>query len=116
MRGWLGPTGWSWGLGLRHLRSARLLPRGGDPAGHPDGPEPLPRAAADDRRCCERAPGERVLDLASPKLAAVALAREGVDVTSVDQLPEEIEKWRSIARDEPAARAPRRRRASFAVR
>jgi SAM-dependent methyltransferase len=41
--------------------------------------------------------GDRVLDLASPKLLAVALARRGVDVTSVDQLEREIENWQALA-------------------
>jgi len=45
-------------------------------------------------------PGERVLDLAGPKLLAVALARRGVDVTSVDELPSEIETWRRLAAGE----------------
>ena len=42
-------------------------------------------------------PGDRVLDLASPKLLAVVLAREGVEVVSVDQLESEIEAWRKLA-------------------
>jgi SAM-dependent methyltransferase len=42
-------------------------------------------------------PGEQVLDLASPKLLAAALARDGVDMTSVDQLESEIEAWRKLA-------------------
>src|SRR5438876_635185 len=41
--------------------------------------------------------GERVLDLASPKLLAVALTRAGVDVVSVDALPSEVELWRRLA-------------------
>jgi SAM-dependent methyltransferase len=41
-------------------------------------------------------PGERVLDLASPKLAAVALARAGVEVTSVDAYEAEVETWRRL--------------------
>lgn len=45
--------------------------------------------------------GERVLDLASPKLLAVVLARQGVEVTSVDQLEQEIETWRALAGDLP---------------
>ena len=45
--------------------------------------------------------GQRVLDLASPKLLALALAREGVDVTSVDELPGEIEAWRTLTGDQP---------------
>ncbi len=43
--------------------------------------------------------GERVLDLASPKLLAVWLARQGVEVTSVDQLEREIETWQALAGD-----------------
>jgi SAM-dependent methyltransferase len=46
-------------------------------------------------------PGSAVLDLASPKLLAVALARSGVHVTSVDALPREIEAWRRLAESEP---------------
>jgi SAM-dependent methyltransferase len=42
-------------------------------------------------------PGERVLDLASPKLLAVELARAGVDVVSVDAFPLEVERWRRLA-------------------
>ena len=42
-------------------------------------------------------PGERVLDLASPKLLAVALSRAGVEVVSVDRLESEIETWRRLA-------------------
>jgi SAM-dependent methyltransferase len=41
--------------------------------------------------------GDRVLDLASPKLLAVALARAGVDVVSVDALESEVELWRRLA-------------------
>jgi SAM-dependent methyltransferase len=43
--------------------------------------------------------GDRVLDLASPKLLAVSLARRGVKVTSVDELASEIETWRALAGD-----------------
>jgi SAM-dependent methyltransferase len=46
-------------------------------------------------------PGERVLDLASPKLLAVTLARGGADVVSVDQLESEIEAWRKLTAGEP---------------
>ena len=42
-------------------------------------------------------PRERVLDLASPKLLAVSLARQGVEVVSVDALPSEVELWRRLA-------------------
>ena len=44
-------------------------------------------------------PGERVLDLASPKLLAVQLARRGVRVESVDELESEVEAWRALAGD-----------------
>ena len=46
-------------------------------------------------------PGERVLDLASPKLVAVELARRGIDVTSVDAFASEIETWRRLAGGRP---------------
>jgi SAM-dependent methyltransferase len=46
-------------------------------------------------------PGERVLDLAGPKLLPVVLARKGVHVTAVDQLEREIEAWRALAGDVP---------------
>jgi len=46
-------------------------------------------------------PGERVLDLAGPKLLGVVLARRGVRVTAVDQLEREIETWRALAGDVP---------------
>jgi SAM-dependent methyltransferase len=45
------------------------------------------------------APGEHVLDLASPKLAAVHLARSGARVTSVDLLASEIATWKRLASD-----------------
>ena len=41
--------------------------------------------------------GERVLDLASPKLLAVQLARDGVRLTCVDELESEIATWRALA-------------------
>lgn len=48
--------------------------------------------------------GRRVLDLASPKLLAFALARQGFDVTSVDELEGEIETWRALAGEQPRLR------------
>jgi SAM-dependent methyltransferase len=99
MRGWFELYRTSIGLGLRELgrrsqvREAVvrvIVPM--DPSRYLELPWALQRLAA-------RA-GERVLDLASPKLLCVVLARHGVRVTSVDQLPEEIDKWRSIARAE----------------
>lgn len=49
-------------------------------------------------------PGQKVLDLASPKLAAVALARSGVRVVSVDQLEREVITWSDLAGGEPGVR------------
>lgn len=46
------------------------------------------------------AAGERVVDLASPKLLAVHLARRGVRVTTVDALESEIQAWRRLAAGE----------------
>ena len=40
--------------------------------------------------------GERVLDLASPKLLAVVVARGGAEVVSVDQLEAEIDAWQKL--------------------
>jgi SAM-dependent methyltransferase len=100
MRGWGEPYRASLGLGLRqvtrrrHLREAVVrivVPM--DPSRYVEIPWALRRLGA--------APGEHVLDLASPKLFCVVLARHGIRVTSVDQLPEEIEKWREIAPAEP---------------
>ena len=45
-------------------------------------------------------PGETVLDLASPKLLAVTLARRGMQVTTLDQLESEIEVWRRLAEND----------------
>jgi SAM-dependent methyltransferase len=50
-------------------------------------------------RTLDARPGERVLDLASPKLLAVALHRAGVEVVSVDALQLEVERWRRLAPD-----------------
>ena len=49
-------------------------------------------------------PGERVLDLASPKLLDIALARSGAEVVSVDELGEEIESWRRLTAGEKRLR------------
>jgi SAM-dependent methyltransferase len=40
---------------------------------------------------------DRVLDLASPKLLAVELAKHGVEVVSVDELDVEVQRWRRLA-------------------
>jgi SAM-dependent methyltransferase len=45
----------------------------------------------------EARPGDRILDLASPKLLAVELARRGAEVVSVDELQEEVERWHRLA-------------------
>jgi SAM-dependent methyltransferase len=65
-----------------------------DPSRYLELPETLMELAA--------RPGERVLDLASPKLLAVVLARRGADVTSVDQLESEIDSWRKLTAGEPS--------------
>src|SRR5262245_13520953 len=41
--------------------------------------------------------GDCILDLASPKLAAVELARRGAEVVSVDLFELEVEEWRGLA-------------------
>ena len=48
--------------------------------------------------------GERVLDLASPKLLAVELARRGARVTSVDEHEPEVELWRRLTSNGPRLR------------
>jgi SAM-dependent methyltransferase len=100
VRGWAGLYGESVRLGVRHLvqhgyrREAvvrTVVPL--DPSRYLELPWAIERLGA--RR------GERVLDLASPKLLAVCLARQGVEVTSVDQLEREIDTWRALAGDVP---------------
>src|SRR2546423_7189151 len=100
MRGWLRFYSVSVGLGLRYLvrhgylREAVIrvvVPL--DPSRYLELPETLHELGA--------RPGERVLDLASPKLLAVALVREGVEVVSVDQLESEIESWRRLSAGRP---------------
>jgi SAM-dependent methyltransferase len=95
MRNWTTLYGTSVGLGaryvLRHgyMREAVIrvvVPL--DPSRYLELPETMRELAA--------RPGERVLDLASPKLLAVALARHGMEVVSVDQLGSEIESWRKL--------------------
>jgi SAM-dependent methyltransferase len=96
VRGWLPLYRLSWRLGWRYLlrhgymREAVvriLVPL--DPSRYLELPDVLRELRA--------GPGERVLDLASPKLAAVALARAGAQVTSVDALAREVEAWRRLA-------------------
>jgi SAM-dependent methyltransferase len=60
-----------------------------DPSRYLELPDAIERLGA--------APGDRVLDLASPKLMAVALARAGVDVTSVDAFQAEVDTWSALA-------------------
>ncbi len=99
MRGWGELYRTSVGLGLRHLRRhgfAReavvrvVVPL--DPSRYLELPWALDRLAP--------AWGETVLDLASPKLLAVVLARRGARVTTVDQLESEIETWRTLTEAE----------------
>jgi SAM-dependent methyltransferase len=95
-RGWLRLYRLSIRLGLRHLlrrgydREAVIrvvVPL--DPSRYLEFPETL--------RELDARPGDRVLDLASPKLVAASLAHDGVEVTSVDELAPEIEKWQRLA-------------------
>jgi len=100
MRGWTGLYRTSVELGIRYLarrgymREAVIrvvVPM--DPSRYLELPETMRELAV--------RPGDRVLDLASPKLLAVALARSGGDVTSVDQLEPEIDAWRRLTAGEP---------------
>jgi SAM-dependent methyltransferase len=103
VRGWSRLYRTSLGLGLRgFVRGGRrrqaavriLVPL--DPSRYLELPWALGALAAE--------PGERVLDLASPKLLAVELARRGVEVTSVDEFQAEIETWRRLTDGEPRLR------------
>jgi SAM-dependent methyltransferase len=98
VRGWGELYRTSIGLGLRHLRRhgyAReavvriVVPL--DPSRYLELPWALDRLAP--------ARGATVLDLASPKLLAVVLARRGARVTTVDQLEGEIVAWRLLAEE-----------------
>ena len=100
MRGWVRLYGTSVRLGLRALRRKGhrrdalvriVVPM--DPSRYLELPWALRELGAHR--------GERVLDLASPKLLAFALVREGFDVTSVDELPAEIETWRTLTGAQP---------------
>jgi SAM-dependent methyltransferase len=53
------------------------------------------------RAALAASPGEHVLDIASPKLLAVALSDTGVDVTSIDVYEPEIVRWRRLAGNRP---------------
>ncbi len=100
MRGWATLYGLSLRLGARSLlrdgpsREALIrivVPL--DPSRYLELPDTLEQLQA--------AAGERVLDLASPKLPAVALARQGTIVTSIDALHSEVDTWRRLAGHEP---------------
>lgn len=103
MRGWTGLYRTSVGLGLSYLARHGYLREAVirvvvplDPSRYLELPETMHELGA--RR------GERVLDLASPKLLAVALARGGVEVVSVDLLESEIAAWRKLTAGEPNLR------------
>ncbi len=100
MRGWLPFYLTSWRLGARALLGRRDLRQALIRLAVPLDPSRYLEFPETDREL-RASPGDRVLDLASPKLMAVELARRGVQVTSVDQLEEEIETWRSLARGTP---------------
>lgn len=96
MRGWLPFHRTSWALGGRALVRGRvprhaitrlLIPM--DPSRYLEFPDVVAELGA--------ASGERVLDLASPKLVAVELARRGAQVTSVDAFEGEVAAWRELA-------------------
>ena len=103
MRGWARLYGTSVGLGARYLLRHGYLREAVirivvplDPSRYLELPETLRELAA--------TPGQRVLDLASPKLLAFALARDGLDVTSVDLLESEIDSWRRLVGNRPNLR------------
>ncbi len=103
MRGWLGLYRLSWRLGGRYLRRRGYLREAViriviplEPSRYLELPDVLDELSA--------RPGDRVLDLASPKLAAVALAEAGAGVTSVDALESEVETWRRLTGERPNPR------------
>lgn len=100
VRGWWPLYLLSWQLGVSALRRRKRLREAVirivvplDPSRFLELPHTL--------RELDAHPGQRVLDLASPKLAAVALARSGVEVVSLDQLEREVATWSDIAEREP---------------
>jgi SAM-dependent methyltransferase len=106
MRGWLPFYRTSWRLGLegmarrgalREALTRLAIPL--DPSRYLEFPDVVRELGA--------VRGDRVLDLASPKLVAVELARRGADVTSVDVLEREVARWRCLTEG--------RRRLRFAV-
>jgi len=56
------------------------------------------------RSVLDAQPGDRVLDIASPKLLAVAIADTGAEVTSIDLYEPEITRWRRLAKGRPRLR------------
>jgi len=103
MRGWGELYRTSLSLGVSHLRRHGVAREAAirlviplDPSRYLELPWALERLGA--------RPGETVLDLASPKLLDVTLARRGVRVTAVDQLEREVEVWRRLADGEPNVR------------
>jgi SAM-dependent methyltransferase len=99
VRGWGHLYRTSVGLGLRYLLRHGYLREAVirivvplDPSRYLELPETLLELGV--------RPGERVLDLASPKLLAVVLARAGAEVVSVDQLESEVASWRKLTAGE----------------
>lgn len=95
-RGWLRLYAVSMGLGLRALLRGRDLREAAVRLAIPLEDSRLIELPATLARLGVSA-GDRILDLASPKLLSVALARRGARVVSIDELPEEIEVWRRLA-------------------
>jgi SAM-dependent methyltransferase len=96
VRGWWPLYRTSVALGLRALKHGNrereaviriVIPL--DPSRYVELPWALEALAARD--------GDRVLDLASPKLLAVELAQRGAEVVSVDELAVEVERWQRLA-------------------
>ena len=103
LRGWLPFYATSVQLGVRHLIRHGYLREAVIRVVVPLDPSRYLELPAVRRELAAR-PGDRVLDLASPKLLAVVLAREGVEVVSVDALPAEVERWRRLAEGESNVR------------
>jgi SAM-dependent methyltransferase len=96
VRGWTSLYRLSWRLGLRHLLRRGFLREAVirlvvplEPSRYLELPQTIAALGA--------GPGERVVDLASPKLAAAALATDGAEVVSIDAFPVEVETWRRLA-------------------
>ncbi|MDX6514818.1 MAG: hypothetical protein QOH73_484 [Gaiellaceae bacterium] len=96
MRGWWPLYRTSVALGLRALRHGNrereafirvVIPL--DPSRYVELPWAL--------QALDAQPRQRVLDLASPKLLAVELAKRHVEVVSVDELDEEVQRWQRLA-------------------